>query len=208
MCRRICTGSGMELNWSAYARRADLPVRRHQTRRDGLFPSRSGSPAVRLRHGRAGPADGGRGRLCPGSLAGPASRPAVASDPWLFGAIAVGFAAATAETIWSQPAGLRIASLFVLAIVMTSMVSRALRSTELRFQGFEYVDDNSRFLWDSLRTMDFPVLVPHRPGQDIAGREGGDDPRISPAAGRTCRWYSSRSRSATRAGSRTCRFWK
>ena len=86
--------------------------------------------------------------------------------PWLFGAIAVGFASATAETIWSQPAGLRIASFFVLAILTTSMVSRALRSTELRFQGFEYVDDNSHFLWDSLRTMDFPVLVPHRPGQE------------------------------------------
>ncbi|HEX4589946.1 MAG TPA: amino acid transporter [Gemmataceae bacterium] len=85
--------------------------------------------------------------------------------PWLFGAIATGFAAATAEAVWSQPAGLRIASLFVLAILLTSMISRAIRSTELRFQGFEYVDDNSRFLWDSLRTMDFPVLVPHRSGQ-------------------------------------------
>jgi hypothetical protein len=85
--------------------------------------------------------------------------------PWVFGSIAVGFAVATAEAIWSQPAGLRIASLFIFAIVLTSMVSRALRSTELRFNGFEYVDDNSRFLWESLRTMDFPVLVPHRPGQ-------------------------------------------
>ena len=84
--------------------------------------------------------------------------------PWLFGTIAIGFAAATAEAIWSQPAGLRIASLFILAIVITSMVSRALRSTEMRFHGFEYVDDNSRFLWESLRTMDFPVLVPHRVG--------------------------------------------
>jgi hypothetical protein len=85
--------------------------------------------------------------------------------PWMFGTIAVGFAVATSEAVWSQPAGLRIASLFILAIVVTSMVSRALRSTELRFNGFEYVDENSRYLWDALRTMDFPVLVPHRPGQ-------------------------------------------
>lgn len=85
--------------------------------------------------------------------------------PWAFGCVTVGFAVATAVVIWSQPAGLRIASLFILTIVLTSMVSRALRSTELRFNGFEYVDDSSRFLWDSLRTMDFPVLVPHRPGQ-------------------------------------------
>jgi hypothetical protein len=85
--------------------------------------------------------------------------------PWLFGVIAIGFAVATADAVWSQPAGLRIASLFVLAIVISSMVSRALRSTELRFNGFEYVDDTSRFLWQSLRSMDFPVLVPHRPGE-------------------------------------------
>jgi hypothetical protein len=104
-----------------------------------------------------------------------ASRPAVPRwrrVPWVFGSIAIGFAAATLAAIWSQPAGLRIASLFILAIVLTSMVSRALRSTELRFNGFEYVDDSSRFLWDSLRTMDFPVLVPHRPGQmSLAAKE-------------------------------------
>ncbi|HEY1380373.1 MAG TPA: amino acid transporter, partial [Gemmataceae bacterium] len=92
--------------------------------------------------------------------------------PWLFGGIALGFAAATAEAVWSQPAGLRIASLFVVAILVTSMVSRAVRSTELRFHGFEYVDDTSRFLWESLRVMDFPVLVPHRPGQlSLAAKE-------------------------------------
>jgi hypothetical protein len=92
--------------------------------------------------------------------------------PWAFTVIAFGFAAATSIAVWSQPAGLRIASLFVLAILLTSMVSRALRSTELRFHGFEYCDDNSRFLWESLRTMDFPVLVPHREGQmSLADKE-------------------------------------
>jgi hypothetical protein len=93
-------------------------------------------------------------------------RPAVARwrrVPWLFGGIALGFAVGAADAVWSQPAGLRIASLFVLAIVVSSMVSRALRSTELRFHGFEYVDEGSRFLWQSLRSLDFPVLVPHRP---------------------------------------------
>lgn len=96
------------------------------------------------------------------------SRPLVSSGrrfPYLFATIAFGFAVATFVATASQPAGLRIASLFVLAILATSMVSRAVRSTELRFHGFEYVDDASRFLWESLRVMDFPVLVPHRPGQ-------------------------------------------
>jgi hypothetical protein len=85
--------------------------------------------------------------------------------PWFFATIALGFAAAMSQAVWTQPAGLRIAGLFVVAIVTTSMVSRTLRTTELRFQGFEYVSDNARFLWESLRTMDFPVLVPHRSGQ-------------------------------------------
>jgi hypothetical protein len=101
-----------------------------------------------------------------------ARAPTVRQFPWLFGAIALGFAAATSQAVWTQPAGLKIAGLFVVAIVTTSMVSRALRSTELRFHGFEYVGENSRFLWESLRTMDFPVLVPHRSGQmSLADKE-------------------------------------
>jgi hypothetical protein len=84
--------------------------------------------------------------------------------PWLFAGLAVGFAVATVTTIVGQPGGARIASYFILAILATSMISRGLRSTELRFQGFDFVDDTSRFLWESLRVMDFPVLVPHRPG--------------------------------------------
>jgi hypothetical protein len=39
------------------------------------------------------------------------------------------------------------------------------RSTELRFTGFQFKDDHSRFLWDSMRHIEFPVLVPHRPGR-------------------------------------------
>ncbi len=103
------------------------------------------------------------------------SRPAaprVLRVPWLFGTFTLGFAAAAAVTVWMQPAGLRIASLFVVTIVLTSMISRGLRSTELRFRGFEYVDETSRFLWESLRVMDFPVLVPHRPGEhSLAAKE-------------------------------------
>jgi hypothetical protein len=45
-----------------------------------------------------------------------------------------------------------------------SFYSRLRRSTELRFQGFEFANIESRFLWDSLKHLEFPVLVPHRPG--------------------------------------------
>ena len=32
----------------------------------------------------------------------------------------------------------------------------------------ERVDDSSKFLWESLRVLDFPVLVPRRPGETLA----------------------------------------
>jgi hypothetical protein len=45
------------------------------------------------------------------------------------------------------------------------MISRTLRSTELRFLHFEYVNNETHFLWDTLKHLEFPVLVPHRPGR-------------------------------------------
>ncbi len=60
--------------------------------------------------------------------------------------------------------GLMIAGCFILALLSMSVVSRAFRADELRTVGFEFKDATSRFLWDSLRIADFPVMVPHRPG--------------------------------------------
>jgi hypothetical protein len=81
-----------------------------------------------------------------------------------FAVISVGLAVGCIAAIVGQPSGLKIAACFILAVLITSMISRSFRATELRFAGFEFVNDGSRFLWDSLRTMDFPVLVPRRPG--------------------------------------------
>jgi hypothetical protein len=60
--------------------------------------------------------------------------------------------------------GLVIAGCFVVALLATSIISRAYRADEMRTVGFEFKDAQSKFLWDSLRMADFPVLVPHRPG--------------------------------------------
>jgi len=70
----------------------------------------------------------------------------------------------TVAIIIEKPEGIKIASAFVAAVVIFSMFSRTQRSTELRFEKFDFVDDHSRFLWDALRHLEFPVLVPHRPG--------------------------------------------
>jgi hypothetical protein len=40
-----------------------------------------------------------------------------------------------------------------------------MRSTELRFHGFQFADNDSKFLWDSIKHLEWQVLVPHRPGR-------------------------------------------
>ncbi len=67
--------------------------------------------------------------------------------------------------IATSPSGLLISCCFIGTILATSVVSRAIRTDELRTIGFDFVNDQSKFLWDSLRMSDFPVLVPHRPGR-------------------------------------------
>src|SRR5581483_5936002 len=65
--------------------------------------------------------------------------------------------------------GLGIALCFIALILGSSVLSRAVRADEMRTIGFDFVDEQSKFLWDSLCLADFPVLVPHRPG--LVGRE-------------------------------------
>jgi hypothetical protein len=61
--------------------------------------------------------------------------------------------------------GMGISLCFILAILGMSICSRAWRADELRTIGFDFKDDQSKFLWDSLRLADFPILVPVRPGK-------------------------------------------
>jgi hypothetical protein len=93
------------------------------------------------------------------------SGPWIVRVPWVFVAITVVFFYTTAANMIERPDGIKIASWFILAIVLASFGSRLKRSTELRFKAFEFADNNSRFLWDSLKHLEFPVLVPHRPGR-------------------------------------------
>jgi hypothetical protein len=78
----------------------------------------------------------------------------------------------TAAIIIEKPAGMKIAACFIASVVVLSFVSRTARSTELRFTGFRFKDDHSKFLWDSMRHIEFPILVPHRPGRrDLEAKE-------------------------------------
>lgn len=91
---------------------------------------------------------------------------------WDFVLIACVFLYTTCAIVIEKPIGIAIASCFIAAVVAASMVSRTLRSTELRFIGFEFVDDQTRFLWETLKYLEFPILVPHRPGRrPLASKE-------------------------------------
>lgn len=56
-------------------------------------------------------------------------------------------------------------SVIVVVLLATSLLSRLVRSRELRFEWFAFRELESRCLRDSLRAMATPVLVPHRPGR-------------------------------------------
>lgn len=86
--------------------------------------------------------------------------------PWLFGPVALFFTGLTVAFLVQNPSGLPIAACFTAIIFVTAVVSRAVRVRELRTIGFEFIDEKSKQLWDELKYLDFPVLVPHRPGRN------------------------------------------
>ncbi len=138
-----------------------------------LFRSEREGPGGRLRHGRHGADDqrGGRGDyrqmepadgsvVPPAVLALPADRsPVSVHDDHDHHACRV-----QPGDEGVLPRGITIAGVFIATIITLSIISRTVRSTELRFAGFDFANPESRFLWDSMRHIEFPVLVPHRPG--------------------------------------------
>ena len=85
--------------------------------------------------------------------------------PWYFGLITLVFLTTAIYLIVTNPSGLLIAGGFIVVIVACSVFSRAFRNRELRTEAFEFKDELSKLLWDSMKHFEFPVLVPHRPGR-------------------------------------------
>lgn len=67
---------------------------------------------------------------------------------WIYLFIALVFAYTTITNIVERPDGIKIASLFILAIVVASFVSRVLRTTELRIQKIEFDSTALQFIED------------------------------------------------------------
>lgn len=93
------------------------------------------------------------------------SGPWLTRMPWIFVVIAIVFLYTTVAIVIEKPEGMAIASIFIFTIVGLSLLSRTMRSTELRFIRFDYADDHTKFLWETLQHLEFPVLVPHRAGR-------------------------------------------
>jgi hypothetical protein len=86
--------------------------------------------------------------------------------PPLFLLAVLVFAGSLLWVVTERPAGAAIAAAFVGLVLIVSVVSRAWRSTEFRFDGFELADKATEFEWQRLKAADYPVLVPLRPGQE------------------------------------------
>ncbi len=88
------------------------------------------------------------------------------SIKWVYLAIAIVFSYTTITNIVERPDGIKIASLFILAIVVASFISRAMRTTELRVQKIE-LDAVAREFIDDLEGEEIRIVTNRRETGDI-----------------------------------------
>src|SRR6185503_13529922 len=81
----------------------------------------------------------------------------------LFMAITVVFIYTSVTNMIERPEGIKIASVFILTIVVTSLVSRTLRSTELRVLGIVPDPLAEKFIDDAARRGEINIIA-NRPG--------------------------------------------
>jgi hypothetical protein len=85
----------------------------------------------------------------------------------LFLIITLVFAYTTIVNMVVQPSGIQIASLFILAIIVTSFVSRALRTTELRIDNIEFDEKALEFL-EEVEDGDIRIVTNRRETGDVS----------------------------------------
>jgi hypothetical protein len=77
--------------------------------------------------------------------------------------ITIIFVYTTGQNIHERPEGIRIAAFFIITIIVTSLVSRVLRSTELRIQGVVPDEDATLFI-DQAAAAGQIRIIANRPG--------------------------------------------
>jgi hypothetical protein len=80
-----------------------------------------------------------------------------------FGLIAAVFIYTTVTNVFERPEGIKIASIFILVIVTTSLVSRVLRSTELRVRGIEADAEAIRYIQEAAARCGAIRIIANRP---------------------------------------------
>ena len=100
--------------------------------------------------------------------------------------IAAVFVYTTVTNMFERPEGIKIASIFIATIVFTSLVSRTLRSTELRVHGFELDDMARAFINGAARRGRAIRIIANRPGTGLPSeyedkiREASDSHHVPP----------------------------
>ena len=61
--------------------------------------------------------------------------------------------------IFERPEGIKIAAWFIVTIIVSSLVSRVMRSTEMRIEGMEYDEAATRFIRDAAGTRSLRIIA-------------------------------------------------
>lgn len=80
---------------------------------------------------------------------------------WIYVPVTLIFIYTTLMNIWERPEGLKISSFFILSILLTSLISRALRSTELRISGVDLSPEAQEIL--KCEAHQIVRIIPRRP---------------------------------------------
>ena len=85
---------------------------------------------------------------------------------WIFLIISLVFSYTTITNIIERPDGIKIASLFILGIVVASFVSRAMRTTEIRIQKIE-LDATAQSFIDNMSDEEIRIVTNRRETGDV-----------------------------------------
>jgi hypothetical protein len=83
-----------------------------------------------------------------------------------FGLVALIFVYTTAITVWEQPDGIKIAGMFIVGIIVSSLISRVWRSTELRVSEVVFDPAAERFVLEAARQGELRLIANHPDERD------------------------------------------
>lgn len=89
---------------------------------------------------------------------------------WVFSVILAVFMYVLVMNASERPDGLKIASLFIVAIIVASVWSRWRRASELRVGSLHFADAESEAEWNRLKSVEYLVLLPLRDVSDESRR--------------------------------------